>query len=71
MNGGNIIRRGKTLRMSALERQGLASPDAIAAVIQAGLGQMSSYGSVLGDDGVQQVATWVWQQAELGWPKSS
>jgi cytochrome c6 len=71
VNGGNIIRRGKTLRMAALERQGLASPEAIATVIQAGIGQMSPYGSVLGDDGVQQVATWVWQQAELGWPKSS
>jgi len=71
VNGGNIIRRGKTLRLAALERQGLASPEAIAGIVQSGIGQMSGYGSVLGEDGVQQVAAWVWQQAELGWPKGA
>ena len=71
LNGGNIIRRGKTLRLAALERQGLASPEAIAAIARNGVGQMSGYGAVLGDAGVEQVADWVWQQAQLGWPKVS
>lgn len=70
VNGGNIIRRGKTLKLAALERQGLASEEAIAAIAAAGIGQMSGYGTVLGDDGVAAVAAWVWQQAEAGWPKA-
>jgi cytochrome c6 len=70
VNGGNIIRRGRTLRIEALRRQGLASEQAIAGVAATGLGQMSGYGSVLGEDGVAEVAAWVWQQAELGWPRS-
>jgi cytochrome c6 len=32
LQGGNIIRRGKTLKMAALERNGITSPDAIAAI---------------------------------------
>ena len=69
VNGGNIIRRGKTLKLAALERQGLASPEAIAAIAAAGVGQMGGYGAVLGEPGVEQVAAYVWQQAQAGWPK--
>jgi cytochrome c6 len=69
INGGNIIRRGRTLRLQALERQGLDSSAAIAAIAADGLGQMSGYGAVLGEQGVQQVADFVWQQAQLGWPR--
>jgi cytochrome c6 len=69
LNGGNIIRRGKTLRLAALERQGLASEAAIAAIAAGGVGQMSGYAGVLGDDGVAAVAAWVWQQAQADWPR--
>lgn len=69
LHGGNIIRRGRTLRLPALQQRGLDSAEAIAAIAAAGIGQMSGYGPVLGEDGVQQVADWVWQQAQLGWPK--
>jgi len=68
VNGGNIIRRGKTLRLSALERQGLASPEAIAQVAAAGLGQMGGYAAVLGEAGPEAVAAYVWSQALAGWP---
>jgi cytochrome c6 len=68
VNGGNIIRRGKTLRMAALERQGVASEAAIAAIAAAGVGQMSGYAGVLGEEGVAAVAGWVWQQAQVDWP---
>ncbi|MEB3199049.1 MAG: c-type cytochrome [Synechococcaceae cyanobacterium] len=68
--GGNIIRRGKTLRLEALRRYDLASPQAIAAVAAAGRGQMSGYREQLGGDaGVQAVADWVWQQAQSGWKR--
>ncbi len=68
--GGNIIRRGKTLKLAALERNGLANPAAIATVAAAGLGQMGGYGKALGEGGPEAVAAWVWQQALDGWPRS-
>jgi len=70
VNGGNIIRRGRTLKLAALERQGLASSEAIARIASGGLGQMSGYGEQLGENGAAEVAEWVWQQAQLGWPKA-
>ncbi|MFM7361698.1 MAG: c-type cytochrome [Cyanobium sp.] len=69
VNGGNIIRRGKTLRLAALERQGVASEAAIAAIAAGGAGQMSGYAGVLGEEGVAAVAAWVWQQAQSDWPR--
>ncbi|MEI6029753.1 MAG: c-type cytochrome [Synechococcaceae cyanobacterium ELA739] len=68
--GGNIQRRGKTLRLAALERQQLASPEAIARIAAGGIGQMSGYAKVLGDDGAEAVGQWVWSQAQAGWPKA-
>jgi cytochrome c6 len=70
LNGGNIIRRGKTLRMAALERQGVASEAAIAAIAAGGVGQMSGYADALGEDGVAAVAAWVWLQAQADWPRA-
>jgi cytochrome c6 len=70
VNGGNIIRRGKTLKLAALERENRASEEAIAAIAAAGVGQMSGYGTVLGEQGTAEVAAWVWQQALAGWPKA-
>lgn len=67
LNGGNIIRRGKTLKLAALQRQGINGPEAIAAIAAAGVGQMGGYASVLGAGGEQAVGAWVWQQAEAGW----
>jgi cytochrome c6 len=69
VQGGNIIRRGKTLKLAALERNGLANPAAIALVARAGRGQMGGYGQVLGEGGAEAVAAWVWQQAQDGWPR--
>jgi len=70
LQGGNIIRRGKTLKLAALQRQGIASPEAVATIAADGVGQMGGYGDVLGAEGVEQVAAWVWQQAEAGWPRT-
>ena len=70
VQGGNIIRRGRTLKLAALERQGLASPEAIASVAAAGIGQMDGYAAVLGDGGAEAVAAYVWQQAQAGWPRT-
>jgi cytochrome c6 len=70
VNGGNIIRRGKTLKLAALQRQHIDGPEAIAAIAVGGIGQMGGYGAVLGDDGPEAVAAYVWQQALAGWPHS-
>lgn len=70
VNGGNIIRRGKTLRLAALERNGIHDAQRIAAIAAVGLGQMSGYGGVLGEGGPEAVADYVWQQAQLDWPRA-
>ncbi len=70
LQGGNIIRRGKTLKMAALERNGIASPEAIAAIAAGGVGQMGGYAQSLGEGGPEAVAAWVWQQALDGWPRA-
>jgi cytochrome c6 len=70
LQGGNIIRRSKTLRLAALERNGVASEEAIAAIAAGGLGQMGGYAASLGDGGPEAVAAWVWRQALDGWPRT-
>lgn len=70
LNGGNVIRRGKTLRLAALRRAGLEGPEAVARVAALGQGQMGGYGDVLGPGGAEAVGAWVWRQAEAAWPKS-
>lgn len=69
-NGGNVIRRGKTLRLAALRRAGLEGPEAVARVAALGQGQMGGYGEVLGAGGAEAVGDWVWRQALADWPKS-
>ena len=71
VGGGNIIRRGRTLKLQALQRQGLDSAAAIAMVAAQGRGQMSGYRAALGgDDAAEDVAAWVWEQAMQGWKPS-
>lgn len=67
LHGGNIIRRGRTLKRTALERQGISGPGAIAEIASAGIGQMGGYGEVLGNGGAEAVAAYVWQQALADW----
>lgn len=70
VNGGNVIRRGKTLRLATLRRAGLEGPEAVARVAALGQGQMGGYGEVLGPGGAEAVGAWVWEQALAEWPKS-
>ena len=67
INGGNIIRRGKNLKLKTLERDEIATVTAIAAIAREGRGQMSGYADVLGTDGDQLVAEWVLIQAQNAW----
>jgi len=66
-HGGNIIRRGRTLKLRALEQRQLNNPDAIARIAREGIGQMGGYAEVLGPNGDQVVAQWIWDQAQKAW----
>ena len=67
IEGRNIIRRSKTLKLSALKRNGLDNQEAIAKVAREGIGSMSGYQEVLGEGGDQLVAIWIWEQAQNAW----
>ncbi len=67
INGGNIIRRNRTLKLSDLKRRGLDNPEAIARIAKEGIGTMSGYEEYLGEDGAKLVAEWIWNQAQNAW----
>ena len=67
LNGGNIIRRGKNLKISSLKHNGIDNPEAIAKIARQGIGIMDGYKDQLGDKGDQIVANWIWEQAQKAW----
>ena len=67
INGGNIIRRSKTLKIFALKRNGFDSPEAIAKVARDGYGIMNGYGKVLMEEEDIIVANWIWEQSQKDW----
>ena len=67
INGGNIIRRSKNLKLSSLKKNGIDNPEAIAKIARQGIGIMSGYEDQLGDNGDQLVANWVLDQAQRAW----
>ena len=67
INGGNIIRRSKNLKISSLKHNGIDNPEAIAKIANQGIGIMDGYKEQLGNNGDQIVANWVWEQAQKAW----
>ena len=67
LNGGNIIRRSKNLKLSSLKHNGLDDPAEIAKIARQGIGIMDGYKDQLGEDGDQVVANWIWEQAQKAW----
>tara|TARA_Y100001968_G_C18792178_1_gene451692 strand:+ start:151 stop:510 length:360 start_codon:yes stop_codon:yes gene_type:complete len=67
INGGNIIRRSKNLKISALKRNGIDNQEAIAKIARQGIGIMDGYKDKLGDNGDQLVAKWILDQAQKAW----
>ena len=67
VKGGNIVRRGKTLKLSALKKNGINNPETIAEIALKGIGSMSGYEKVLRQGEEQLVAEWIWQQAQNAW----
>lgn len=66
-NGGNIIRRGKTLKQRALTRNGYDSAEAIATLIAQGKNNMSAFSDRLSPDEIQALARYVLAQAAVNW----
>ena len=67
VNGGNIVRRGKTLKQKALKKYGMDSIDAIAYLVANGKNNMSAFKDRLSDQQIEDVAAYVLGQAEKGW----
>lgn len=67
VNGGNIIRRGKTLKLKALEKNGYGTVEAIVAIITNGKGNMSAYKDRLSESEIQSVAEYVLDRAHQNW----
>ena len=67
INGGNIIRRSKNLKISSLRNNGIDTPEAIAKIAREGIGIMDGYKEQLGDNGDRIVANWIWTQAQKAW----
>lgn len=66
-NGKNVIRRGKNLKLRALQRNGVDSVEAIATLVTNGKGIMSAYGDRLSPDDIDLLAHYVWGQAQKDW----
>ncbi len=66
-NGGNIVRRGKTLKLKALQKNGYATEAAIAEIVTNGKNNMSAYKSRLNQAQIQDVSAYVLDQAKKGW----
>lgn len=67
INGGNIVRRGKNLKLKTLQRNKVDSIEAIGQIVANGKGIMSAYGDRLTPQEIEAVAAYVLEQAEQGW----
>ncbi len=67
LNGGNIIRRGKNLKLKALKRNHLDSLDEIAYLVSNGKNIMSAYKDKLSEQQIQDVSAYVLEQAAKDW----
>ncbi|WP_431631772.1 c-type cytochrome [Alkalinema pantanalense] len=65
--GGNIVRRGKTLKLKALEKNQVATQDAIIALVTNGKANMSAYADRLTPEEIENVAAYVLEQAQKNW----
>lgn len=69
LNGGNIIRRGKNLKIKALKKYKMDSVEAISHIVAYGKNNMSAYKERLSESEIQAVSIYVLNQAENNWRK--
>ncbi|NJO93531.1 MAG: c-type cytochrome [Hydrococcus sp. RM1_1_31] len=66
-NGGNIIRRGKSLQKKALQRNKMDSLEAVQEIVTNGKNNMSAFGDRLSQQEIEIVSAYVLEQAENNW----
>jgi cytochrome c6 len=67
INGGNIIRRGKNLKLKALKKNHVDSLSEIASLVSNGKNIMSAYKDKLSEQQIQDVSAYVLEQAAKDW----
>ena len=68
VKGGSVVLKGsKSLKLSDLEKRGIADEISIAKIANDGIGFMKGYKNKLKDGEDKVLAQWIIQNAEKGW----
>jgi cytochrome c6 len=67
VGGGNIVRRGKNLKLKTLQKNKVDTLAAISALVTTGKGNMSAYGDRLTPAEIETVSAYVLDQAAKNW----
>ena len=67
IKGGNIVRRGKNLKLKTLHKRKIDTEEAIASLVTNGKGIMSAYGDKLTSEEIANVSAYVLQRASENW----
>lgn len=67
MGGGNVINSTKTLRQADLEANGKDTLEAVIAQVTKGKAAMPAFLGKLSPEGIEDVASYVLDQAQKGW----
>ena len=68
VRGGSVVLKGsKSLKLSDLEKRGIADEISIAKIANDGIGFMKGYKNKLKDDEDKVLAQWIIRNAEKGW----
>ncbi len=67
IKGGNIVRRGKNLKLKTLHKRKVDTEEAIASLVTNGKGIMSAYGDKLTPEEIANVSAYVLQRAKENW----
>jgi cytochrome c6 len=65
--GGNIVRRGKNLKLKTLQKNKLDTLEAIVTLVTQGKGNMSAYADRITPEEIQMVSGYVLSQAQANW----
>lgn len=65
--GGNIVRRGKNLKLKALQRNQVDTVAAIVTLVANGKANMPAYKNRLSAAEIEDVSVYVFEQAQQGW----
>lgn len=67
INGGNIVRRSKNLKLKTLQKNKIDNMESIINLVTNGKNNMSSYQDKLTKEQIENVAAYVLKQAENNW----